>query len=690
MNRNLTNELQPRNSNSRLVPINVLVGIFLFSILNSALPAADRGSMESSSDLLDLTRLSIEELGNIRVTSVSRKSEKLSAAPAAIHVITQEDIRRSGVTSLAEALRMAPGLTVARSNTRQWGISARGFNDIFANKLLVLIDGRTIYTPLFSGVFWEETDTVLEDVDRIEVIRGPGATLWGANAVNGVINIITKNARDTQGFLISAGGGIEERGFGTVRYGGKISDSAFFRVYAKYTNRDDSTLFDGSDGGDWTWMSQSGFRLDWQPSEIDTVTFQGDYYFGELGGKVFRHVFTPPDLIRSPFRSNSEGGDLLGRWTHSFSEESEVSLQTSLDRTDHGFGIGSEIRNTIDVDVQHRFPLGDRNEIVWGGGYRYSKDEVRPTSDFALSDPSQGIQLASLFVQDEISVVPDRLHLTLGTKLEHNDFTGFEFQPSARVSWTPNTQQTLWAAISRAVRTPSRVERQLSSYAEPWPLIPEGILTPVVGNPDFGSEDLLAYEIGYRATLHPRVTMDLAAFYNVYDHLRSFGTLPLELRESPIPHLITTTTLANDLFGETFGAEVLATWRPADFWRIRTAYSLLEMQLHTALPERSPAEDFEEGSSPNHQLTLWSEVDIGRHVEWGIGVRYIDRLSFWEISDYTELESRLAWKPTPNCELAIVGRNLLHDHRREHAPLLIAVRNAQIDRSIYGKITWRF
>lgn len=658
------------------------------------------GSPDPAKDpeLTDLTRLSLEDLGAIKVTSVSRKSEALSGAAAAIYVITQEDLRRSGVNTLPEALRMAPGLDVARANSQHWAVSSRGFNNVFANKLLVLLDGRTIYTPLFSGVFWEEADTVLEDVDRIEVVRGPGASLWGANAVNGVINIITKGSKETQGLMMSGGGGSEERGFGTVRYGGQLSSNIHYRVYGKYFDRDEFTQTDGTGAEDDWHMAQGGFRLDWEATAANRVTFQGDYYSGELGNQFILHSLTPPRLFLQAFRSRVDGGNLLGRWTHDFSAESDLSVQVFYDRTDREYGPGREIRNTADVDVQHRFPLGERQEFVWGGGYRYSVDEITESPDFRMRDPSRGLQLASVFVQDEIRLAQDRLHLTLGTKAEHNDFTGFELQPSARVAWMPRDRHTLWCAIARAVRTPSRAERDFAAFADPSALLPPlplPLLAPGMGNADLGAEELLAYEAGYRVQLHPRLSVDWTAFYNDYDHVQSVEVLPAELLTSPgptpTPYLSLPLTYGNNLFGETYGAEMAATWRPCDSWRLRAHYAFLRMQLHTRGSARSFAEDIE-GSSPRHQAALWSDADLGRHIEWGIGLRYVHGLpaSLQQVPSSVDLATRLAWKPTRNCELAIVGNNLFHAHHREFSPILIVNRNVQVDRAIYAKITLRF
>ncbi len=641
----------------------------------------------------DLLQLSLEDLGNIKVTTVSRKSESISGAPAAVYVITQEDLRHSGSASLAEALRMVPGLSVAQPNARQWAISSRGFNDTFANKLLVLMDGRTIYTPLFSGVFWEETDTVLEDVDRIEVIRGPGATLWGANAVNGVINIITKNARETQGTLISGGGGSEERAFGSVRYGGRLGSNAYYRVYAKYANRDEYTQIGGGGVGDDFWTSQEGFRIDWQPAEINRVTLQGDYHYDDFGGRFFSLPADQMPLVPVNRRFSAEGGNLLGRWTHEFSGESELTTQVAYDRTDRGFGIAAEVRDTVDFDAQHRVRVGDRNEVVWGGGYRYSVDRISETPDLRTLDPRVGLQIFSAFVQDEIVVVPDRLHLTLGTKLEHNDYTGFEVQPSARFAWTPHERHTFWAAASRAVRTPSRAERDFRLYVDPAALLaglPLPTLVSIDGNPEFGSENLLAYEIGYRVSPHRRLSLDGAAFYNDYDRLRSQVAKSFEFQPAPFPHLVVPTTINNNLYGESYGFEVLATWQALDVWRWRASYSFLSLQLHNRESGIVSITEMEEFASPTHQVFVSTDVALGRQVELGLGFRYVDRLKVQTIPAYVELEARLAWKPTPNCELAIIGRNLIDSHHREFSAELLTYRRVEVDRAVYGKLTLRF
>lgn len=680
-----------RRSRSR----EILFQVFLTAAVSGATThAADANSGRTAAQNIDLLQLSLEELGTIKITTVSRKSESLSSAAAAAYVITQDDLRRSGATSLPEALRMAPGLDVARANSRQWAISSRGFNDLFANKLLVLIDGRTIYTPMFSGVFWEDTDPLLEDVDRIEVIRGPGATLWGANAVNGVINVITKNARQTQGTLLSGGGGIEERGFGSMRYGGQLATNVYYRVYGKYSDHDDFTLSNGNGAEDNWWSSQWGTRIDWEPSDNNRLSLQGDYYFGDWNSLIRRHSFSPPGMFTDHLRDKSEGGNLLGRWTHEISSESELSIQLYYDRTDRGFGITREIRDTFDLDVQHRFPLGERQEIVWGASYRFSADDISQSADFSMDRPSVGLQLFGSFVQDEITLVPDRLHFTAGTKVEHNDFTGFEVQPSGRLAWTPDDHHTLWAAVSRAVRTPSRAERGARFYSDPPPSVPPlplPTLIPASGNPNFDSEELIAYELGYRAMLHPKLSFDLAAFYNNYDRLYNVVQLPVDVRFTPTaqPYLALPVTDNNALYGESYGGELTATWQPLDNWRLRANYTFLQINLHTRGGIPSFTEE-SEGDSPQHQLALWSDFDLGRRVEWSVGVHHVDSLPSQRVAAYTELEMRLGWHITPNCEISLVGRDLLHAHHQEFSPFLFWSREVEVDRTVFAKLTLSF
>ncbi len=461
----------------------------------------------------DFTQLSLEELMMVEVSTVGKRRQTLSETPAAIYVLTQEEIRRSGATSIPEALRRVPGLNVAQLNSSQWAISSRGFNGLFANKVLVLIDGRNVYSPLFAGVNWDVQDMLLEDVERIEVIRGPGATLWGANATNGVINIITKRAEDTQGGLLTGGSGSVEKGFGGVRYGGQIGQQAFYRVYGKYFNRDGLTRLDGREGAD-DWDSlRGGFRMDWAPAGGDSLTLQGDIYDTDAGATQDFATISPPFLSTADERRELNGGYLLGRWQRNYSATSTTQLQLYYDRAERKQLLLGEVRNNFDLDFQHQFSWGERHNFVWGTRYRRIKDDIQNSFVLTFSPNERVDHLFSGFVEDQIELLPNRLSLSIGSKFEENDSTGFEIQPSVRLAWTPNLRQTGWAAVTRAVRTPNRFieDARVRLAVIPNPQGPLTILS-LLGNRDVESENILAYELGYRYQPTPDVSLDVAPF----------------------------------------------------------------------------------------------------------------------------------------------------------------------------------
>ena len=640
----------------------------------------------------DLTQLSVEELANLPVTSVSKKPEKLSHAAAAITVITQSELQQSGATTIAEALRLAPGLEVARVDSHTWAVSSRGFNDPFANKLLVLIDGRSVYTPLFSGVYWDVQDTMIEDIDRIEVIRGPGATLWGANAVNGVINIITKSAKETQGGLLVGGGGTEELGFGSVRYGGKLGESAFYRVYAKYFSRDSSVVPDGDTADDRWQMGRIGFRMDWDVSSASALTLQGDAYGGQLDQTYnFPSLTSPTGRQLESKKVDVSGGNLLGRWHQEFSASSISTLQLYYDRTRRDAeDFFVEDRNTYDLDWQHRLEIGERQDWVVGAGYRLSTDSIGGSFLTSFDPKERSSQLFSLFAQDSIALVSDRLQLTLGSKFEHNDYTGFEVQPGARLLWTPTEHQSVWASVARAVRTPSRAENDIRLNDRVVPGAPATVYS-IFGNGRFDSEKLLAFETGYRIRPHARVTLDAAAFCNLYDDLRTTEFVGA----GPNPSLPGTPTvlrldLDNKAKGETYGLELTASWQATDWWRLRGTYSFIDMQLHRKDGSNSTDSEDGEGRTPEHQFSIFSSIDLPWNVRFDTTLRYVDRLPEDNIDSYLALDVRLAWQVSKNVELSIVGQNLLDDRHREFYPVIIPTQSTEIQRSIYGKISIRF
>ena len=640
-----------------------------------------------------LAEMPIEKLMEVEVTSVAKRAEKLSDSPAAISVLTQEDIHRSGAMSIPEALRLVPGLDVAQVDSQQWAISARGFNDVFANKLLVLNDGRSVYTPLFSGVFWDAQNTLMDDIDRIEVIRGPGATLWGANAVNGVINIMSKSAQDTQGWLVEGGGGTYEQGFGAARYGGKLGDDAYFRIYGQYFHRGDSASPNANDVEDSWQLGQGGFRMDWQPGAQNTVTFQGDIYGGLLD-QVFNSFDPASPLLSQPLPGveHISGGNVLGRWTHSFSDTSELKIQAYYDRTYRDAAIFKDSLNTYDLDLEHHFSIGDAhcNDFVWGLGYRLYSDHVGSTPTVTFTPERQNSQLFSGFIQDEITLVPDRLHLTLGTKLEHNDYTGFEVQPSGRIAWMPGGQQTIWAAVSRSVRTPSRAEEDIKLNQ----VVAPGAVVSIYGNQNFESEELIAYELGYRIQPTKRVSVDIATYFNDYENLRSqeFGPSPTQPLTPPPPIVAQfPLNLQNQIHGYAYGFEIAPNWQVTDWWSLRPSYSLSKIHLsQDATSTDTTTIHMIEGESPQQQFSIRSSMDFPRDITFNCTLRYVDRLRSMNIASYVAVDARIAWRPTKHWEFAIVGQNLGPTRHAEFNPTFIGSQQTEVRESVYAKATLRF
>jgi iron complex outermembrane receptor protein len=658
----------------------------------------------------DVMDLDLEQLMNLTVTSPSRKSERLSDAASAIFVITQEDIRRSGVTSIPEALRLSPGLEVARQDSHTWAISSRGFNDEFASKLLVLVDGRTVYTPLVASVNWDVQDYPLEDIDRIEVIRGPGASVWGANAVNGVINITTKSAKETQGLLITGGGGTEDQGFGNLRYGGKIGENAYYRVYGKYSNRDSSELRGGGDANDSWWMSRGGFRLDWNPNEKNLFTLQGDIYTGELGQTINVPLVTPPFGASLTDDVDTTGGNILGRWTHDFSADSELALKLYYDNQDRDRIVYAEKRHTFDFDLQHRFLLGERNDIVWGFGYNVTSDSLNNTPYVSFDPADRTTVVYSAFLQDEITLIEDRLRLTLGSKIEHNDYTGWEVQPSGRLSLNITDKQTSWFAVSRAVSTPARAEADmtLNRYLFPTGSTPPGspgpvpapVLLSLTGSDEMDAKELIAFEWGYRIQPHQRVTFDLATFYNIYDKERSLEAGAPDMSNFP-GYIVQPYGINNLIDGETYGFELASTWQATDWWRIRANYTFWKLNLHKEEGSTDPLNEAAENDSPEHQIGIRSLMDLPHNLEFDTGLRYVSSLDMrrrfvaapgedLDIPGYVVGDVRIGWRPNYNWEVSIVGQNMFDKEHQEFAPSFLGTQETLVETSVYGKVTFRY
>jgi len=645
----------------------------------------------------DVTSMSVEDLMNLQVTSVSKRTQKVADAAAAIFVITQEDIRRSGATSIPEALRLVPGLEVARIDQNKWAIASRGFNGRFDNKLLVLIDGRSVYTPLFSGVYWNVEDVMLEDVDRIEVIRGPGATLWGANAVDGVINVITKKAKSTQSAVVTAGGGTEERAAGGVRYGGKVGDNTYYRAYTKYFDWAPSAFPSGMTAHDGWDALRGGFRADWTPAGANSLTLQGDVYRTRFNETLTTASLSAPYSNTFPNDGKYSGGNILGRWNHT-SEGSSMSLQMYYDNTtisDHSlFG---DHQNILDLDFQHAFHVGDSQQFVWGLGYRSIHDKNDASFTVSLQPNQVTLNQFSTFLQDEISLVDNRLQITLGSKFERNEFTGFEIEPNARLLWNLTPNQSIWTAVSRAVRTPALTEEGLrlnsqvippGTPANPTPL---PAVVAVFGSHQFNSEDLLAYELGYRVQATKNLSLDISTFYNNYSNLRTAEPGAPFVEGSPAPTDIVIPFVAgNKMSGGTYGVELFADWKVLPKWRLVGSYSFLQMDIHKNPDSQDPTPDLPNGSSPRHQWYLRSSIDLPKHFEQDTTLRFVDQLPSLNVPSYYSLDAHLGWKPVSRLELSIGGQNLLNNWHFEFMPDFVNTSPTVVKRSIFGSITWKF
>ena len=638
-----------------------------------------------------LKGLSLEQLGNIEVTTTSKGPVKLSQTAAAVYVITQEDIRRSGVTSLPQALQLAPGVDVAQIDSVKWAVGIRGFESRLSRDILVLIDGRSVYSPLFHGVYWEVQDTLLEDVDRIEVIRGPGGTIWGANAVNGVINIITKNAKDTKGTLVSGGGGNVAQGFLDVRQGGG-NDEFSYRIYGKGFDQGPEFHPDNRQFDDWR-RAQSGFRTDWSIDDHDSLTVQGDIYDGLAGEAVKITSLSPPGAAVVDKNAELSGGNLLTRWERTLKGGSDIQLQVYYDRVNRLQANQAEYRNTFDVDFVHHITLNKRQDFIWGLEARLSPaklPEIIPTYVFT---PDQRVdEVYTAYAQDDFSLVPDKLSFTAGAKLLHSSFTGFDIEPSGRLLWTPTPRRTFWAAVTRAVRTPSDIEDTLESTS----LITTNATTnPLTfsetkGNGTFTSETLLGYEAGYRSLLTSNLSMDVALFYNQYDHLLSLeptGSSFIE-NDQGTPIVIYPYVNGNGIKGTTAGFEIAADWKPRSWWRLQGSYSYMDMNLHTisgSMDTTTVASD--EGSSPRNQARVQSYFDLSRNVELSLTFRYVGALPYYLVSGYETGDARVAWRPVRHIEFAVVGQNLLQPHHVEYGSDPGAL--VGIKRSVYASLTFR-
>jgi iron complex outermembrane receptor protein len=638
-------------------------------------------------DSNELKELSLDDLMEMEITSVSKRAEPLFDSAAAVYVITGDDIRRSGFNSIAEALRMVPGLQVAQKTSSLWAITSRGFNDQFSNKLLVMIDGRPIYTPIFSGVFWGSKDLVLEDIERIEVIRGPGAALWGANAVNGVISIISKNSKKTQDGLVSAVVGNQDQAIGSIRYGGSLGDLATYRVFGKMFKRDDFADETGAGAFDEWKVARGGFRIDWDPNEKDSFFFDGDYYKGDLGNMndTVPISFSSPLISNETNRDPIKGGHFLVSWVRTLEGGSEFKTQFFYDREERDIENISDIKlDRFDFDFQHRFFTESNHEIIWGVNNRTISDKFGDSFSLAAAPNKRIYNNFSFFVQDRLELVQDFLSLTVGSKFTLNRFSGFEIQPNIRFALTPDRKNTFWGAVSRAARTPSRTEDGDLSQARVRATNTSSELPLFVtafGSNDYKSEKLTAYELGYRTQFRKDLFLDVVGFFNHYDDLRFAPRGTSFLDTSSTPHLVLPIFLSNSRNEDTYGVEISSQWEVLDFWKLNASFTWFE----------ASSEDID-GNAPDTQWQVRSYLDLPYEFEFDFGIYFVDDLSGQNISDYTRLDARLGWKPMEKLELSLVGQNLQDP---EHSEFLSGTANnffkaTQVQRSVFGKLTLQF
>jgi iron complex outermembrane receptor protein len=643
-----------------------LAGVLLLAGVAVSLSEQDTPSGINTNDLaINITGMSLEDLLKIEVTSQAKRPERLISTPAAITVLTPADIANSGAVYLPDVFRFVPGMQVAKFDASKWAIGVRGFNGRVSQKLLVMIDGRTVYDPLFSGVFWEAQDLVLEDIERIEVNRGPGGAIWGANAINGVINIITKHAKDTQGGLMSLGAGSEQTYFQSTRYGWQPVEKLYLRVYTKSHETQEGYRKGGSHD-DWR-SGHVGFRMDWEPRAEDSFMVQGDLYDTVTGNNVPPAAPGFPAITDKPYQDvRLSGGNVLGRWTHRFSDVNDMQLQAYFEHFEYDDLSLSKRRNTGDIDFQDHFNAGGRHDVVWGLQFRQTSDEIENGPVLGLHPSERTDQLYSAFGQYELTVIPDLLRVTAGAKVENNDYSGTEWQPSIRASLTPDDTHTIWASVSRAVRIPSRLESDLivTNVAS--------ITNTVVGTTGADAEELVAYEAGLRMLLTPEWVAGLAFFYNDYDKLL---------------------TVENDSFfenqgsGHTYGAELGTRYQLFHWWQLAATYTYLHMNLEADPGSTGGARlDITEDSDPEHQATLRSSMALGPSVDLHGALRYVGKLAALDVPEYLVADLRLAWRPADDLEFSIAGSHLLDNHHPEQAGAAVS----EVENAVYGKATWTF
>lgn len=669
-------------------PLNKYLLGFVFCLTSSIANAAN-------DSLQRLKTFSLEDLAAVEVSILGKKTQKVVDVPAAVYLLTAKQIRQSGATNIPDLLRLVPGLHVAQLDANKWVVSSRGFSNRITNKLLVMIDGRSIYSPLFGGVTWDQQNLMLEDIKQVEVIRGPGSSAWGANAVNGVINIISKHSRDTQGSLISTLVG-SEKTIVSLRQGGKLSDRASYRVYAKHRQHDDSVFLDGTDATD-SWNDvQMGFRMDWQLTNNEQLTLQGKMYEGDLSERI-----TVPSLVTASFTDIREdnieisGANLLARWTKQYAKGASNELQIYVDHVERDQWVIEEKRDVFDVDYKHSFEVTGQHAVVLGAGYRYTNDSL-PIGDLysgqvrMFTPDNKSDHLFTAFIQDDITLQEDQWWLTLGTKVEHNQYTGIEFQPSARLRWKLADGQLLWGSLSRSVRTPSRLETDGFVLLDVISAGPPPVALALQGSRDLDSESLTAFELGYRYQVNQRFMIDAALFYQDYDKLISYDQSGLISAPIPVAAFAEVATLGNKMEGASYGVELTTVWSPSPTFNLIANYSYLQLDISPKNSSTDINSERQEGLSPQHQFNISSNHQLSESIKLNLIGRYVGELSDSNIDSYAEIDSSIQWRLSDTINLALVARNLLNEEHQEARPSTYPTAETQVEREIFIKVDWLF
>jgi iron complex outermembrane receptor protein len=641
----------------------------------------------------DLTQMSIEDLMNLEVTSGAKKEESLQRTAAAIFVITSEDIRRSGATNLPDVLRMAPGLDVAQVNGNVWAVSSRGFNNAFANKMLVLVDGRTVYSPAFSGVFWDAQDILLANVERIEVISGPGAALWGTNAVNGVINIITKDSAKTQGGMVTGAGGNVVGGYGAGQYGGQLPGGGTYRIFAKGFSTESEPGNPGQGPQDGWNLEHGGFRADWILNSRDSLTVEGDLFrtFGQ-GTTTFTTSLTPLIFAPLPGGLEDHGGNILARWKRAITPSSEISLQVYYDRESGDAGFVAGTSNTVDVEFQHHFSAGKRHDIVWGVDYREIQINTSGGISVAFTPPRSIEHLGSGFFQDQIELVPGRLRLTLGGRVQREYTTQFDFQPDARLLWTPAKRQAVWLAASRALRGDSPSDTTVRALLSPVPG-PSGLLIvpEAFGNPMIRPEAEIAFQAGYRVQISSSISVSASAYLNHYTRLKGESAgAPILEGGTGIPFLLLPEIENNRIDGETHGIEFFGNWKPVSIWKLSGGFTWLDGEFRDGSTNPPPNTTATTLNSPHHQFSIRSTLDLPHRFEFDSALYRVGPVDAMAVPGYYRLDARIGWRVGEHAEFSVVGQNLLSSSHFEAGAQPDWFSAVAVRRSYYGKVMWRF